>query len=206
MFLALVRNRSRSTDSGPQTISPADPRRPDELTLGELIAEDFATHDRKLTEPGFWAVALHRLGARIDALEPPLARRPLELSHRIASTAFDWIWGIKVPRTTHLGRRVRVWHNGSILLDARSIGNDVQIRHDTTFGPARAGDGASPEARPVIEDGADIGSGACVLGPVTVGRGATVGANTVVLEAVAPGARVLGVPARVVPDWIARKK
>ena len=57
-----------------------------------------------------------------------------------------------------------------------------------------------------FEDGADIGSGACVLGAVTVGRGAIVGANSVVLEGVPPGVRVLGVPAKVIPDWIARKK
>jgi serine O-acetyltransferase len=183
-----------------------DRRSSEEVPLGELIAEDFATHERKLSEPGFWAIALHRLGARIDAVKPAFARRPLELSHRLASTAVDWIWGINVPRTTRVGRRVHIWHNGSILLDARSIGNDVQIRHDTTFGPARAADGAGPESRPVIEDGADVGSGACVLGPVSVGRGAVVGANTVVLETVPPGVRVIGVPARVIPDWVIRKK
>jgi serine O-acetyltransferase len=94
---------------------------------------------------------------------------------------------------------VRIWHNGSILLNARSIGNDVHIRHDTTFGALRAEDSADPQSLPVIEDEADIGSGACVLGSVTVGRGAIVGANSVVLKPVPPHTAVLGVPARIIP-------
>ncbi len=114
-------------------------------------------------------------------------------------TAVDWIWGINLPRTTRLGRRVRIWHNGSIFLNARSIGNDVQIRHDTTMGSVRIKESAQSEQLPVIEDGADIGSGACVLGGITLGRGAMVGANSVVLQSVPPGATVFGVPARIMP-------
>jgi serine O-acetyltransferase len=176
-------------------IAVSDRRPANQLSLRELVAEDFATHGRSLAEPGFWAVAVHRLGERIEGIGPGLARRALGTGHTVLATAVDWGWGIKLPRTTRLGRRVRIWHNGSILLDAQSIGDDVQIRHDTTFGVAHGGDPALPRSRPVIEDGADIGSGACVLG-----------ANTVVLEPVPAGVRVLGVPARVIPDWIARKK
>ena len=51
----------------------------------------------------------------------------------------------------------------------------------------------------MIEAFADIGSGACILGPVTLGQGAVIGANTVVLQSVPPGATAFGVPARVVP-------
>jgi serine O-acetyltransferase len=124
----------------------------------------------------------------------------------VLATAVDWVWGINVPRATRLGRRVRIWHNGSVLLEARSIGNDVQIRHDTTFGPRREADARTGENLPLIEDGADIGSGACVLGGVTVGAKAFVGANSVVLDSVPPGATVLGVPAKQIPVWVARKK
>lgn len=90
-----------------------------------------------------------------------------------------------------------------MLLTAKSIGNDVHLRHDTTFGPLRAGrqsSGDAPDAElPVIEDGANLGSGVCVLGGVRVGQGAVVGANSVVLKNVPPHATVLGVPARIVP-------
>jgi serine O-acetyltransferase len=122
----------------------------------------------------------------------------LDLTYRVMFTSIDWVWGIHLPRSVELGRRVRLWHNGCMLLEARSIGNDVHIRHDTTFGPLRGTD-TGPQTRPVIEDRADIGSGACVLGGVRVGHDAVIGANTVVLKDVLPHATVLGVPARVMP-------
>ena len=118
----------------------------------------------------------------------------------------DSVWGIHLPRTVELGRRVRIWHNGCMLLTAKSIGDDVTLRHDTTLGPLRAGRQVSAEtpaaadaALPVIEAGADLGSGVAVLGGVRVGRRAVVGANSVILKDVPAEATVLGVPARIVP-------
>jgi serine O-acetyltransferase len=60
------------------------------------------------------------------------------------------------------------------------------------------GQARSRDDLPVIEDRADIGSGACVLGPVRVGTGAVVGANSVVMKNVPARATVLGVPARMI--------
>jgi serine O-acetyltransferase len=174
-----------------------DTRSADQLPLRELLAEDFETYERDPLAPGFWAVAVHRVGERADR-GPALQQLSLGAAHRLASTAVDWVWGIHLPRTTRLGRRVRIWHFGSLLLNARSIGNDVHFRHDTTLGPVRTEDRHRPEALPVIEDKVEIGSGACVVGGVTVGRGAHVGANAVVLEPVPAGATVFGVPGRII--------
>ncbi len=167
--------------------------------MREVLTEDFATYGGRLVEPGFWAVAVHRVGTRLNQIEAPMLRRPADVTHKLLFTAVDWIWGINLPRTTRLGRRVRIWHNGSIFLNARSIGNDVQIRHDTTMGAVRMDDSGNPDLLPVIEDGAEIGSGACILGDVTLGRGAVVGANCVVLKSVPAGATVFGVPGRIMP-------
>jgi serine O-acetyltransferase len=176
---------------------PVDPRSADEVPLPELLAEDFATYEYSWLEPGLWAVVVHRVGARANR-SAGLRRRSLLAAHRLASTAVDWVWGIHLPRTLHLGRRVRIWHFGSLVLNARSIGNDVHFRHDTTLGPVRSADRNRPEALPVIEDRVEIGSGACIVGGITVGRGAHVGANAVVLEPVPAGATVFGVPARII--------
>jgi serine O-acetyltransferase len=176
----------------------ADQRPAEGLSLREVLTEDFETYGRGLGEPGLWAVAVHRLGSRIDQT-PAALRRPLGVAHKLLFTAVDWVWGINLPRTTRLGRRVRIWHNGSIWLNARSIGNDVQIRHDTTLGSVHLRDSDRSDQLPVIEDRAEIGSGACVLGPITLGRGAVVGANAVVLQSVPPEATVFGVPARIMP-------
>ena len=175
-----------------------DRRSADDMPLYEVWAEDFDTHGRNLVAPGFWAIAVHRIGARLSR-GPKVTQRPLEGVHKVLSTAVDWVWGIRVPRHTRVGRRVHIWHFGSLLLNARSIGNDVHIRHDTTFGPLRANDGDRPENLPVIQDCVEIGSGACILGGIQIGTGARVGANTVVIEPVACGVTVFGVPARVIP-------
>jgi len=169
------------------------------MPLRELWAEDFETHDRLWLEPGFWAVAVHRLAVRGQRAQSALLRRPLSLAHQLLSTGVDWMWGIRVPASTQVGRRVRIWHHGSILLNARSIGNDVHIRQDTTLGPVRDRDAQKPDCLPVVEDNVDIGSGACVLGSVHVGKGSFVGANSVVIQEVPPGAIVFGVPARIIP-------
>ena len=167
--------------------------------LFALLSEDFRTHDHRLNEPGFWAVAVHRVGTRVASLPSPLLRRLLSAPQRVLSVAIDWTWGIQIPAELSLGRRVRLWRSGGMLLVARSIGNDVQIRHGTTFGALR-GNEHGREWLPVIEDRVDIGSGVSILGPVVVGHDAVISPNSVVLRDVAPGARVLGVPARAVPS------
>ena len=183
----------------PEAAQQTDVREPGQLSLLELLAEDLATHGDSLIEPGFWAVASHRLERRAAVSDASVLARSFKLSARLLSGAVDQVWGIHITPRTELGRRVRIWHCGCILLDARSIGDDVHIRHATTFGPLRDRQRSQIDDLPIIQDGADIGSGVCVLGGVTVGKGALVGANSVVLKTVPAGATVLGVPARIVP-------
>lgn len=183
-----------------QSEVPVDARAADDVPLREILREDFRTYQRDLSAPGFWALAVHRMGRRVARLDARArSKRPLRALHGLLATGVDWLWGIQLPVHTYVGRRVHIWHFGSLLLNARSIGNDVHIRHDTTMGAMRAALEGRPEALPVIEDGVDIGSGACILGNVVIGRGGRVGANTVVVEPVAAGATVFGVPSRVIP-------
>jgi serine O-acetyltransferase len=126
---------------------------------------------------------------------PRLVRPPFTLLYRFLFKWVEWTCGITLPYTTKLGRRVRIWHHGGTILHARSIGDDVHIRHNTTFGVARRGDN---RAIPVIEDRVDIGCGACVLGNVRVGNDSVIGANAVVLEDVPAWTVAAGIPAKVV--------
>ncbi len=166
---------------------------PGGIGLLALLAEDYRTHDRKLLEPGFIAVAVHRFGNARMSVRPRLLRAPLSMMYRLMYTAVAWVWGIDLSYTVRLGRRVRLWHHGGMVLGARAIGDDVHIRHNTTFGVLSR---RQLEGKPIIGSRVDIGVGACVLGAVTVGDDAVIGPNSVVLRDVPPSAVFLGVPAR----------
>lgn len=167
---------------------------PSGIGLLALLREDLRTHDGSLLEQGFWAVAAHRLGNwRLGWAKP--IRVPLTFCYTILYKCVEVTCGISLPYTVRVGRRVRLWHHGGMVLHARSIGDDVQIRQNTTFGVARRNELRSI---PVIGDRVEIGCGACVLGDVRVGDDARIGANAVVLSDVPPGAVAVGVPARIV--------
>lgn len=186
-----------ATDEEPSHASPLPLGRtnqnPTDIGLLELIAEDFRTHDNGLLEPGFWAVAVHRLGNARMNVQPKVLRAPLTVAYQVAFTTVNWMWGIDLAYTVKLGRRVRIWHHGGMVLGARAIGDDVHIRHNTTLGLASRHEYTR---KPIIGDRVDVGAGACILGAVTVGDDCVIGANTVVLRDLPPGVTVFGVPAR----------
>src|SRR6185295_11247874 len=167
---------------------------PAELGFWELLREDFVTHESSLFEQGFWAVANNRFGNWRMDVKSPLLRAPCTAAYRVLEKGIEIFGGITLPYTTKLGRRVRLWHHGGMIIGARAIGNDVHIRQNTTIGVAQTW---RDDDLPIIEDGADIGCGASILGPVVVGRGAKLGANAVVLEDIPAGATAMGNPAQV---------
>jgi serine O-acetyltransferase len=158
-----------------------------------LVAEDHQTHGGKLLEPGFLAIAVHRFGNARMGIRSRFLRAPLSLVYCVLYHAVTWVFGIDLTYTVRLGRRVRFWHHGGMVLGARAIGDDVHIRHNTTFGVLNRSELAG---KPIIGNRVDVGVGACILGAVTVGDDAVVGPNSVVLRDVPPGAVVMGVPAR----------
>ncbi len=160
-----------------------------------LLLEDLRTYDHDPFEPGFWTVALHRFGNWRMSIRLKLVRAPLTLIYVFFGRLAELFGGIHLPYTVQLGRRVRIWHHGGIVLHARSIGDDVHIRHNTTFGIATRD---RDRAIPTIEDRVDIGCGACVLGDVTIGHDSLIGANAVVVTDIPPYSTAVGIPARVI--------
>jgi FkbH-like protein len=167
---------------------------PRELSFWQLLKEDFETHESSLFEQGFWAVANNRFGNWRMGVENPVLRAPCTVAYNALEKGIEIFGGITLPYTTKLGRRVRLWHHGGMIIGARAIGSDVHIRQNTTIGVAQTW---RDEDLPIIEDGADIGCGASILGPVVVGRGAKLGANAVVLQDIPDGATAMGNPAQV---------
>lgn len=168
---------------------------PPGLGLWGLWREDLRTHEGKLLEQGFWALAVHRFGNWRMSVPTKVLRFPFSLLYKFLYKWVEWTCGISLPYTVKVGRRVHIWHHGGMILHAKSIGDEVHLRQNITFGVARRDDNF---ALPVLEDRVDIGCGACVLGAITVGHDAVVGANAVVLKDVPPYGVAVGIPAKVV--------
>lgn len=177
------------------TPDPAAPRWRDMLAL---VREDWHSHDRDWTRPGFRTLAVHRFGVWRARLPWKLLRAPLTLIYRHLFRHCRNSYGIELPYSVRVGRGVVIEHQGGIVIHGDAIiGDRCIIRQGCTLGLRRLEDAF---AAPVLEEGVQLGAGAVLLGRITIGRGATIGANAVVLEDVPAGALAVGVPARVLPS------
>jgi serine O-acetyltransferase len=173
-------------------------RNPTNISFWALVVEDFRTHDSNFFEQGFWALFVHRFGNwRMG--QPKIIRAPSTMLYWILFKVVEWMAGISLWYPVELGRRVRIWHHSGIILSARIIGDDVQLRQNTTMGIRRID---QPWELPIIEAGVDIGAGSVIVGAIVVGHGARIGANAVVNKDVPPGALAIGNPARILPPKI----
>ena len=165
---------------------------------------------------------MDRLRQDIDSImeRDPAARSRLEvvfcypgfharIYHRLAHGAWKARWyflgrllshigrmltGIEIHPGATIGRRLFVDHGmGCVIGETAEIGDDVTLYQGVTLG----GVALEKEKRhPTLKDRVIIGSGSQVLGPITVGRGARIGANSVVLKDVPAGATMVGIPAK----------
>lgn len=159
------------------------------------IAEDFHAHGREWTKPGFRSVAVHRFGVWRMTVRSKILRAPLSLIYRWAYRRCRNVYGIELPYTVVLGRRVIFEHQGGIVIHSNScIGDDCIIRQNCTLGVRRI---TELDKAPILEARVSVGAGAVILGAVTLGEGCIIGANAVVLSDIPPGAVATGVPARI---------
>jgi serine O-acetyltransferase len=174
---------------------------PSFLEMVDLIREDWRTHARDWTRPGFRALAVHRFGNWRMGVEPKLARAPFSVAYRALYRAIRNVYGIELPYTARIGRRVVFEHQHGIVIHGQAhIGDECVIRHQVTLGNRYLG---HAEDAPRLGRGVNVGAGAKILGAVSIGDGAAIGANAVVLTDVPAGASAVGVPARVVPVSVA---
>ena len=142
--------------------------------------------------PGVWALALHRFAHWFWEGRLYFLARLINHFSRFL-TAIDIHPGAKI------GRRFFLDHGFSVIGETAHIGDDVTIYQNVTLGGTNPSAGAAGKRHPTIGSGVVIGSGAQVLGPITVGEGAKIGANSVVTKDVAAGSTVVGIPAKPVP-------
>lgn len=123
-----------------------------------------------------------------------LWRRGLVLLPRLLSHTVRFLTGIEIHPGARFGRRVFIDHGAGIVVgETAVVGDDCVLYQGVTLGGTSLEHG---KRHPTVEDHVVIGAGAKLLGPITIGRGARVGANSVVIRDVPPGATVIGAPAR----------
>ena len=139
--------------------------------------------------PGFHALQLHRFSHM-------LWRAGLRWLARLSSHFARFVTGVEIHPGATIGRRVFIDHGmGVVIGETAEIGDDCTLYHGVTLGGVSWNQG---KRHPTLGKGVVVGAGAKILGPFTVGDGAKVGSNSVVVKAVPPGATVVGIPARIV--------
>lgn len=160
--------------------------------IDSVFARDPAARTRLevlLNYPGLHAALAHRWSHRLWLADwKGLAR--------FISTLSRFWTGIEIHPGARIGRRFFIDHGmGVVIGETAEIGDDVTLYHGVTLG------GTSWDAgkrHPTLESGVVVGAGAKVLGPITIGAGARIGSNAVVVKAVPAGATVVGTPGRII--------
>jgi serine O-acetyltransferase len=161
--------------------------------LVSVVREDLTAHKNDPTRPGFHAVAVHRFGNYVHQLPRGIKRKPLILAYRAAYVFCRNFYGVEMPYTVKLGRRVVIEHQGAIVIHGASvIGDDSILRQGVTLGNRHL---ARPFEAPVLGKGVNVGAGAKIMGHVVLGDNVCVGANSVVVKDVPENATVVGIPA-----------
>jgi serine O-acetyltransferase len=139
------------------------------------------------TYPGIHAVILYRLSHR-------LWRLGLSWPARLISMLSRWLTGIEIHPAARIGRRFFIDHGmGVVIGETAEIGDDCTLYHGVTLGGTSWEKG---KRHPTLKDNVVVGAGAKVLGPITLGAGARIGSNAVVVKDVPDNGTVVGVPGR----------
>jgi serine O-acetyltransferase len=164
--------------------------------IDSFMARDPAARSRIevfLCYPGLHALAFYRVSSA-------LWRRGLTLAARIVSQVGRLFTGIEIHPGATIGRRLFIDHGfGVVIGETSEIGDDVTLYQGVTLGGIAPSVNSSAQIsvkrHPTLKARVIVGSGAQILGPVTIGEGARVGANAVVSRDVAPGVTAVGIPA-----------
>jgi len=142
-----------------------------------------------LTYPGLHAIIAHRIAHG-------LWWNGLRFSARWLSYFSRMFTQIDIHPGATIGRRFFIDHGcGVVIGETAEIGNDVTLYHGVTLGGVSWNAG---KRHPTLCDGVMVGAGAKILGPVTVGKQARIGANSVVIHDIPDSMTVVGIPGRVV--------
>jgi serine O-acetyltransferase len=159
------------------------------------LAEDWRSYRHPVLAQGFWALQIHRFGARVRKLRWAVFRIPLKGVHILFVKLSEIFFGIYIGVNAKIGRRFIIEHFGGVIIHSDAvIGDDVRVQQGVTIGNKGP---STPRDVPVIGNRVFIGAGAKVLGKIVISDDVAIGANAVVITDVPPNSTAVGVPARI---------
>lgn len=165
----------------------------DELTryLESIVARDPSPRSRweVLLYPGVLALGLHRMAHWLFEAQ-------LFFLARLVNTISRFLTAIDIHPGAKIGRNFFIDHGFVVIGETAEIGDNVTIYQGSTLGGTNPTNGVGGKRHPTIGDGVIVSLGAAILGPITVGQNARIGANAVVTKDVADGATMVGIPAK----------
>ena len=165
--------------------------------LDSIIKRDPAARDKLsiiLTYPGVKAVFFHHLAHKVWNYQ-------LYLIARIISQFSRFLTGIEIHPGAKIGKNLLIDHGmGVVIGESSEIGDDVTLYHGVTLGGISPSENSDQQRNikrhPTLNNNVIVGSGAQILGPITIGKCARIGANTVVLKDVPEHSTMVGNPAK----------
>lgn len=162
--------------------------------LDSVKSRDPAARSRweVLLYPGVLALGMHRVGHWLYGGR-------LYFLARVINHLARFLTAIDIHPGAKIGRNFFIDHGFTVIGETAEIGDNVTIYQNVTLGGTNPTTGVGGKRHPTLHNGVVIGSGAQILGPIEVGEGAKIGANSVVTKDVPAGATMVGIPARSVP-------
>lgn len=167
------------------------------------LARQFYFAGQMTRQPTLFWVFLHTFNPRFTPVV--LCRLSHFLySHRLSPLArfFSLInfvfFGIEIAMRCEIGEGLYFPHTVGTVIGAQRIGKNAVIYHNVTFGAKEIDIGYHDDQRPIVGDNVIVGSGAKVLGGITIGDNVVIGANAVVVESVPSNVVVGGIPAKII--------
>lgn len=174
-------------------------------TLIADLARQFHFNGQSNRRATLSGVLLHSLSPRfapvvLFRLANALYRHRLKVLARLVSLFNFVVFNIEIAMRCDIGDGLYFPHTVGTVIGAQHIGKNAVIYHNVTFGAKEIDIGYHDDQRPVVGDNVIIGSGAKVLGGITIGDNVVIGANAVVVDSIPSNVVVGGVPAKIIHE------